>query len=192
MSPGRWKAIVASPSPTSPRTQRWSPANGGRATIPARRWCRWRRRWPKAGLHLGDTVVVNVLGRDIAAKLANLRKVNWRSFASIRAGLFSQRAERRALHRLSRRRCRPRPDAEPKLMRAVAQDSRTSPASGCAKPWTVSERWSQACARHSRATTGPRSPPRSWCSRGRWPPIARAPRRRDDPENPCATRGRRR
>ena len=33
------------------------------------------------GLHLGDTVVVNVLGRDIAAKLANLRKVNWKSFA---------------------------------------------------------------------------------------------------------------
>ena len=33
------------------------------------------------GLHLGDTVVVNVLGRDISAKLANLRKVNWRSFA---------------------------------------------------------------------------------------------------------------
>jgi putative ABC transport system permease protein len=33
------------------------------------------------GLHIGDTVVVNVLGRDIAAKVANLRKVNWRSFA---------------------------------------------------------------------------------------------------------------
>ena len=34
------------------------------------------------GLHLGDTgAVVNVLGRDITAKLANLRKVNWRSFA---------------------------------------------------------------------------------------------------------------
>ena len=33
------------------------------------------------GLRLGDTVVVNVLGRDIAAKVANLRKVNWRSFA---------------------------------------------------------------------------------------------------------------
>jgi putative ABC transport system permease protein len=33
------------------------------------------------GLHVGDTVVVNVLGRDIAAKIANLRKVNWRSFA---------------------------------------------------------------------------------------------------------------
>jgi putative ABC transport system permease protein len=33
------------------------------------------------GLGVGDTVVVNVLGRDIAAKIANLRKVNWRSFA---------------------------------------------------------------------------------------------------------------
>ena len=33
------------------------------------------------GLRVGDTVVVNVLGRDIAAKIANLRKVNWQSFA---------------------------------------------------------------------------------------------------------------
>jgi putative ABC transport system permease protein len=33
------------------------------------------------GLKVGDTVVVNVLGRDIAAKIANLRKVNWRSYA---------------------------------------------------------------------------------------------------------------
>ena len=33
------------------------------------------------GLKLGDTVVVNVLGRDITAKVANFRKVNWRSYA---------------------------------------------------------------------------------------------------------------
>ena len=33
------------------------------------------------GLAVGDTVVVNVLGRDIAARIANLRKVNWRSYA---------------------------------------------------------------------------------------------------------------
>jgi putative ABC transport system permease protein len=33
------------------------------------------------GLALGDTVVVNVLGRNVAASIANLRKVNWRSFA---------------------------------------------------------------------------------------------------------------
>ena len=32
-------------------------------------------------LGVGDTVVVNVLGRDIAARIASLRKVNWRSFA---------------------------------------------------------------------------------------------------------------
>ncbi len=33
------------------------------------------------GVKVGDTIVVNVLGRDIVAKVANLRKVNWRSFA---------------------------------------------------------------------------------------------------------------
>jgi putative ABC transport system permease protein len=33
------------------------------------------------GLKVGDTVVVNVLGRDVAARVANLRKVNWRSYA---------------------------------------------------------------------------------------------------------------
>jgi putative ABC transport system permease protein len=33
------------------------------------------------GLKVGDTVVVNVLGRDVTAKVTNLRKVNWRSFA---------------------------------------------------------------------------------------------------------------
>jgi len=31
------------------------------------------------GLKLGDEIVVNVLGRDISAKIANLRVVNWRS-----------------------------------------------------------------------------------------------------------------
>ena len=32
------------------------------------------------GLTVGDTVVVNVLGRNIKARIANLRKVDWRSF----------------------------------------------------------------------------------------------------------------
>ena len=31
------------------------------------------------GLKIGDEIVVNVLGRNIAARIANLRKVNWRS-----------------------------------------------------------------------------------------------------------------
>ena len=33
------------------------------------------------GLKLGDDITVNVLGREVTAKVANLRKVNWRSFA---------------------------------------------------------------------------------------------------------------
>jgi putative ABC transport system permease protein len=33
------------------------------------------------GLKVGDSLTVNVLGRNITAKIANLRKVNWRSFA---------------------------------------------------------------------------------------------------------------
>jgi putative ABC transport system permease protein len=33
------------------------------------------------GLKIGDPVTVNVLGRNIVATVANLRKVNWRSFA---------------------------------------------------------------------------------------------------------------
>ena len=33
------------------------------------------------GLKIGDPVVVNVLGRNVAATVANLRRVNWRSYA---------------------------------------------------------------------------------------------------------------
>jgi putative ABC transport system permease protein len=33
------------------------------------------------GLKIGDSITVNVLGRNVAARIANLRKVNWRSFA---------------------------------------------------------------------------------------------------------------
>jgi putative ABC transport system permease protein len=33
------------------------------------------------GLKVGDDLTVNVLGRDVTAKVANFRKVNWRSFA---------------------------------------------------------------------------------------------------------------
>ncbi|MCW2285164.1 putative ABC transport system permease protein [Rhodoblastus acidophilus] len=32
------------------------------------------------GLEVGDEIAVNVLGRNVTAKIANLRKVNWRSF----------------------------------------------------------------------------------------------------------------
>ena len=32
------------------------------------------------GLRIGDTITVNILGRNVVASIANLRKVNWRSF----------------------------------------------------------------------------------------------------------------
>ena len=75
------------------------------------------------GLHVGDTVVVNVLGRDIAAKLANLRKVNWRSFAINFVLVYSPNALKGAPYTelVSAALPTAAPDAELKLMRAVAQ-----------------------------------------------------------------------
>ena len=35
------------------------------------------------GLKIGDSVTVNVLGREITAQVANFREVNWRTWASI-------------------------------------------------------------------------------------------------------------
>ena len=35
----------------------------------------------KLGLKLGDTVTVNVLGRNVTARIANLREVKWESLA---------------------------------------------------------------------------------------------------------------
>ena len=76
------------------------------------------------GLHVGDTVVVNVLGRDIAAKLANLRKVNWRSFAINFVLVYSPNALKGAPYTelVSASLPSAAPDAELKLMRAVAQE----------------------------------------------------------------------
>ena len=75
------------------------------------------------GLRVGDTVVVNVLGRDIAAKLANLRKVNWRSFAINFVLVYSPNALKGAPHTELVSAALPTiaPDTEIKLMRSVAQ-----------------------------------------------------------------------
>jgi putative ABC transport system permease protein len=76
------------------------------------------------GLHLGDTVVVNVLGRDISAKLANLRKVNWKSFAINFVLVYSPNALKGAPYTelVSASLPSAAADAELKLMRAVAHD----------------------------------------------------------------------
>lgn len=49
-------------------------------------------------LKIGDTVTVNVLGRDITAKLASTRKVNWRSFGINFVMVFSPSALKAAPH----------------------------------------------------------------------------------------------
>jgi putative ABC transport system permease protein len=76
------------------------------------------------GLQLGDTVVVNVLGRDIEAKLASLRKVNWRSFAINFVLVYSPNALKGAPYTelVSAALPSAAPDGELKLMRAVAHD----------------------------------------------------------------------
>jgi putative ABC transport system permease protein len=47
---------------------------------------------------IGDKIVVNVLGRDIEAEIANLRKVNWRSMGINFVMVFSPNALRAAPH----------------------------------------------------------------------------------------------
>ncbi len=58
----------------------------GRGRVVARRlhraadWSRSTRSWRKGiGLAIGDTITVNVLGRSMTAKVANLRRVEWQS-----------------------------------------------------------------------------------------------------------------
>ena len=50
------------------------------------------------GLKLGDTVTVNVLGRNIAARIANLRLVDWQSLSINFVMVFSPNAFRGAPH----------------------------------------------------------------------------------------------
>jgi putative ABC transport system permease protein len=77
------------------------------------------------GLHVGDTVVVNVLGRDIAAKIANLRKVNWKSFAINFVLVYSPNTLKGAPYTELVSAALPSagaPDAEVALLRAAARE----------------------------------------------------------------------
>jgi putative ABC transport system permease protein len=53
--------------------------NGGRRTIRASRWSRFRRKRRPARPEDRRHVTVNVLGRNITARIANLRQVEWES-----------------------------------------------------------------------------------------------------------------
>jgi putative ABC transport system permease protein len=50
------------------------------------------------GLKIGDTITVNVLGRDVTAKVYNFRKVNWRSMGINFVMVFSANTLRSAPH----------------------------------------------------------------------------------------------
>src|SRR5690606_24924605 len=52
------------------------------------------------GVGLGDTVTVNVLGRNITARIASLREVKWESLAINFVMVFSPNALRAAPHNL--------------------------------------------------------------------------------------------
>ena len=97
------------------------------------------------GLHVGDTVVVNVLGRDIAAKIANLRKVNWRSFAINFVLVYSPNTLKGAPYTELVSAALPSAGGRKPSSRSCARRRASfprSPASGCAKRWKTSKLWS--------------------------------------------------
>ena len=84
-----------------PRARRWWPGNGGRPTTPASRWSPSRPTSPRGcGLKIGDTVTVNVLGRNVTARIANLREVKWESLSLNFVLVFSPNTLAGAPHNL--------------------------------------------------------------------------------------------
>ncbi len=81
MLPGRCKAIAASPLPRRClRARSSSQEAGGRKDYAGPPLVSLAAEVADGlGLGLGDDITVNVLGREIAARIANLRKVDWRN-----------------------------------------------------------------------------------------------------------------
>ena len=98
--PGCCKATAASPMRTRSRPVRaWSKANGGSPTIRGRRWSRSRSASPTASASSSATrSTVNVLGRNITARVANLRTVDWQSLGINFVMVFSPTSFRGAPH----------------------------------------------------------------------------------------------
>ena len=99
--PGCCRATAASPIAADvPRGSRVVEGNGGRRTITGRRWSRSRRRSPTASASRSAIrSTVNVLGRNITARIANLRTVRLAEPRhQLRAGVFAERLRRRAAH----------------------------------------------------------------------------------------------
>ena len=96
------------------------------------------------GLKIGDPVVVNVLGRNITATLANLRAVDWQiARHQFRAGVFARRV-RGAPHTHIATFTYPggaTVEQEIALLKAVATRSRPSRRCACARRSKPSPRW---------------------------------------------------
>jgi putative ABC transport system permease protein len=77
------------------------------------------------GLRVGDKLTVNVLGRNVTAKIANLRKVNWRTFAINFVMVFSSDTFRGAPYSLLVSAALPKESGMPEevaLLKASARD----------------------------------------------------------------------
>ena len=74
------------------------------------------------GLKIGDAVTLNVLGRDVAATIYNLRQVNWRSLAINFVFVFSPHTFEGAPYTVLVTAALPSAAGESALMRAAARD----------------------------------------------------------------------
>ena len=98
--PGCCKATAASPSqPRCRAARRWSKASGGAPDYKGPPLVSFEKKIADGlGLKVGDPIVVNVLGRNIEARIANLRAVNWENLGINFVLVFSPSAFAGAPH----------------------------------------------------------------------------------------------
>ena len=125
-----------------------------------------------AGLKVGDTLTVSILGREIEARIASLREINWDTMGFNFVIVFAPGHARERAAQLHGDDLDARGAGAPVRPRRLAAPSRASPRSG-------SRRWSRrsaGCSRSSRSRSAPPPRSRSWpasrCWSARSPPRA--------------------
>ena len=93
--------------------------------MPGRRWYRSTSISPRdLGLKLGDAITVNILGRNVEATIASLRKIDWESLAINFVMVFSPNTLEGAPHRMLTTLELPKgtdPEREAKVIQALAE-----------------------------------------------------------------------
>ena len=108
-------AATAPPNAEITAGRWWSADHEGR------RWSRSRRDVAHDfGIGIGDSLSINVLGREFTAEVASLRRVDWTAFDINFVVVFSPEFSRARRRRSSPPPTRP-PRAEPELERAVTE-----------------------------------------------------------------------